>query len=228
MTRCQLASALLILSAALASPAHAGGSIRGQVTLVGTAPAPVKIDRSRDFFCAKTEAWDEDLVVHKGKIRDVHVGIESHSAGRHTPPTTPVVIEQKNCSYRPRVVGIMEGQALDITNGDQTFHNVHAYVGAETFFNRAQPAGAKPIRSNTAPAGTEMKFACDIHPWMRGYAVVTDHPYFDVTDEQGAFTIANVPAGRYTLRAWHPKLGTQKQTIEVVDGKTTTVSFRLK
>jgi len=125
------------------------------------------------------------------------------------------------------VVGVMEGQAIDITNGDQTFHNVHAYVGSETFFNRAQPAGAKPIRSNTAPAGTEMTFACDIHPWMRGYAVVTDHPYFDVTNDRGAFTIDNVPAGSYTLRAWHPKLGTVRKKVVVADGKTVTVSFVL-
>ena len=53
-----------------------------------------------------------------------------------------------------------------------------------------------------------MKFKCDVHPWMTGYVAVTDHPFFAVTGDDGSFTIPNVPAGTYTIEAWHERFGT--------------------
>jgi len=119
----------------------------------------------------------------------------------------------------------MAGQALSVTNGDQTMHNVHVYVGKQTWFNRGQPAGGKALRSTAAEAGDVMTFKCDVHGWMRAFAVVTDHPFFDVTEAGGGFKIDNVPAGRYTLEAYHPELGIKKKRITVEDGKTATVDF---
>ena len=43
---------------------------------------------------------------------------------------------------------------------------------------------------------------CNIHPNMAAYIMVLDTPYFAVSDEAGAFTIASVPAGRFSYRAW--------------------------
>ena len=36
---------------------------------------------------------------------------------------------------------------------------------------------------------------------------VLDHPFFAVTDDDGTFTIPNLPPGKYTLEAWHEELG---------------------
>ena len=38
---------------------------------------------------------------------------------------------------------------------------------------------------------------CDVHPWMGAYVAVMDHPYFDVTEKDGTFSIKNLPAGTY-------------------------------
>lgn len=219
-----------ILALALAAPfAHAGGgTISGSVSFTGTTPKRAPLDRSSDPFCAKTKTLSEKVLVSGGKLQDVHVGIKSGKAGKHKAPSASVVINQKTCMYRPRVVGIMAGQPLSITNGDQTMHNVHVYVGKQTWFNRGQPAGAKAIKSDAAEAGDVMTFKCDVHPWMRGYAVVTDHPFFDVTKSDGAFTVKDVPPGRYTLEAWHPELGVKKKRVTVEAGKTATVEFAFK
>ncbi|MBA2542619.1 MAG: DUF2012 domain-containing protein, partial [Deltaproteobacteria bacterium] len=64
-------------------------------------------------------------------------------------------------------------------------------------------------------------------PWMHSYAVVVDHPYFGVTGEDGTFTIANLPAGAYTLEAWHPKLGTRTLDIKIGTGAKAIVPARI-
>ena len=219
----------VIVTLLAASVAHAGGgTIKGAVLFQGKAPARTALDRKSDAFCAKTKVLSEKVIVNGGKLQDVHVGIKSGKAGKHSAPSSPVVITQKSCMYRPRVVGIMAGQALSITNGDKTMHNVHVYVGRQTWLNRGQPAGAKAIRSDAAEAGDVMTLKCDVHPWMRAYAVVTDHPFFDVTGKSGSFEIKNVPPGRYTLEAYHPELGKKKKRVTVEAGKTATVEFKFK
>jgi len=50
-----------------------------------------------------------------------------------------------------------------------------------------------------------VKLKCDVHQWMFAYAGVQSHPYFAVTDADGNFKIADVPAGSYTLTAYHLK-----------------------
>ncbi|MGC1452956.1 MAG: hypothetical protein WA830_23240 [Candidatus Sulfotelmatobacter sp.] len=35
----------------------------------------------------------------------------------------------------------------------------------------------------------------------------------------------DLPAGKYTVTAWHESLGTQSQEISVTDGETTTIYF---
>ena len=53
-------------------------------------------------------------------------------------------------------------------------------------------------------------FKCDVHGWMNAYVGVLDHPYYAVTGE-GRQVRAEGSAGRarYTIEAWHEKLGTQ-------------------
>jgi hypothetical protein len=58
---------------------------------------------------------------------------------------------------------------------------------------------------------------CDVHPWMRAYAVVTADGFFAVSGEDGAFAIAGLPPGTYELEAWHPTLGVR--TAKVTIGK---------
>ena len=55
--------------------------------------------------------------------------------------------------------------------------------------------------------GDVIRFKCDVHPWMTAYLLVTDNPYYAISGDDGSFTIANVPPGRYTVEIWHEKSG---------------------
>ena len=65
---------------------------------------------------------------------------------------------------------------------------------------------------------TPIPAACNIHPWMRAYLVVTELPYVAVTNENGEFTIENLPSGEWTFQIWQEKAG-YIQSAER-DGKT--------
>jgi plastocyanin len=201
-----------------ASPAKSGtASIKGTVTLSGTPPEMALTKRDADPFCARTPMKDEEVLVGKnGGLRNVIVRITKGISGNYEPPMTNVTIDQTSCMYRPRVAMIMAGQSLLIRNSDQTLHNVHTYKGASTLFNQAEvpglPAIAKTFKDAT---GEILKFKCDVHPWMTGYVGISGHPFFAVTGDDGGFEIPKVPAGKYTVEAWHERYGTKTSEITV-------------
>lgn len=206
--------------------ATAGGKVTGTITFQGKAPARKPLDRNTDPVCARTPRLGEDVVVTGGKLRDVHVRIASGTAGKHAAHAAPVVVSQLECMYTPRVVGVQEGQKLVVRNGDPTYHNVRGTKHEHTEWNLGQPPSAPDIvRESLGKAGEVVTLRCDVHPWMRAYAVVTDHPYFDVTGDDGSFTLDGVPPGRYTIEAWHPTLGSKRTEVTVHEGETANVAL---
>jgi plastocyanin len=208
----------------------AGGSVTGSVKLVGKAPAPTPLNMKSDPFCAKQpQASDEEVVVGKtGELKNVVVRIAKGVKAAPPAPKTPAVVDQVGCTYNPRVVVAQAGQQVEIRNSDQTMHNVHTYKGTATLFNLAHIQGTPPHKKSFPTVGDVIKFKCDVHPWMTGWVLVTDSPYFKVTGADGKFDISEIPAGTYTLEAWHEKYGTQTKEITVADGKPIDLKLEFK
>lgn len=232
MTRLVLLLGLATSSTAFADAAKKqpapAGSITGTVTFEGEPPARTPIKRDTDPYCAKTEKLTEDVVVTKGKLKDVLVRIKVGTMGAHTAPTAPVLIDQRECMYTPRVVAAIAGQKLAVRNSDGTFHNVRGTNGTQDLWNKPQAKkdadlslelGGKP--------GDVIDVVCDVHPWMHSYAVVMDHPYFAITGEDGAFAIKNLAPGTYTLEAWHPTLGVRSLQVKVGSGAKGAATARI-
>ncbi len=211
-----------------ASKAHAGGataaksaagSIAGVVSFKGEAPAPKKLVRDSDPVCAATERFNEDIVVTDGKLRDVLVRVTQPPVFDAATLPKQVVINQNQCMYEPRVVGVVAGQALAVQNGDPTFHNVRATLGDQALWNNAHPKAAPAIvKENVGKAGDVVELHCDVHPWMHAYAYVQASPYFAVTNSNGSFTIAGLPPGNYVVEAVHPVLGTKTAKVKIGAG----------
>lgn len=218
-----IAGAIIASSAAFA----AGGTIAGTAAFSGTALKPAKLNRKSDPVCAKKEMNDESVMLTKdGKaVQNVMVRVTKGATGAAKAPAEDVMVDQKECMYRPRVQGAVEGQKIKIRNDDGTLHNVHTYEGTKTLFNQAQPPGSAPIEKALPKTADVVKLKCDVHPWMLGYVIVNKNPYFSVTKDDGKFEIKDVPAGKYTIEAWHEKLGTKTQEVTVTDGKTTEAKF---
>jgi plastocyanin len=226
-TRWLLLTSLYVAAPAAAAPA---GEITGTVVFQGDAPDRAPERRDTDPVCAKIPGMTEDVVVTKGRIRDVVVRLKGAALPAAPAPTAPVVISQHGCSYSPHVVAAVAGQKLAIRNGDPTFHNVRAVASGKPLFNLPHPAEAPELLRDTGAAGDVVELRCDVHPWMHAYVVVHDHAHFAVTGEDGTFTLPGLPPGTYTVEAWHPVLGTREVKVKVGAGKhasaTATLAYR--
>lgn len=229
MTR--LAPGLSLTLLCIATPALAG-SIKGFVLFEGEPPEQPVLERDSDPKCSAGKV-DEAIVVTRGKLRDVVVRIKNGTApaakgGKHAVPATPVFLDQRDCTYIPRVAGMLAGQKLKVRNSDRTFHNVWGVVGTKDAFNKPQAPKAADLNldPSTAKPGDVLELKCGAHPWMHAYVAVHDHPFFAVTKADGTFHITGLPQGTYTLEAWHPVLGTKSMKVVIGKGKRADVTAR--
>ena len=221
------ASAMTLPAASTALAAELG-SIKGTVKIKGTPPKAEELNMKSDPFCAKHTAKDESVVANpKGGLKNVVVRLAKGVSGATPAPTGDVVLDQSGCAYTPRVAVAVAGQQILIKNSDQTLHNVHTYKGPATLFNQAQPQGFPPLKKKFAKSGDVVKFKCDVHPWMTGWVVVVDNPFFALSGADGSFTIDKVPAGKYTVEYWHEKLGKQTVDVEVKAGKPAALNLEM-
>ena len=214
-------------AAATAAPAAAGnGTIKGVVSFTGKAPEmKVPAKRKDAEFCKDKQVAYNAVLVKDGKFQDVFVRLANGSVKGTFDTSKPAHVDQVDCMYTPRIQGVVAGQTLEIKNSDGTLHNVHTYKGADSWFNQAQPKGSASMTKESPEDPTVVKLSCDVHPWMRGFVVVTDHPFFAVSGADGSFTIDKVPAGKYKLEAWHSTYGLKTADVEVADGKPAEVTF---
>src|SRR5262245_48712761 len=212
----------------VAAQAGATGTIIGHVKYMGPTPVNPLIRMGADPRCNKLYAGKRPrattfIVAADGGMANVFVNLEGSFANAPAAPAT-VVVDQKDCMYQPHVSGARIGQTLQVKNSDDTGHNVHSLSMAGNNFNTSEPAKGMVFETKLK-AGEMLHIKCDIHAWMNTYIGILDHPYFAVSGTDGTFTIANVPAGRQTVRAWHEAMGVQTQTVDVQSGKMTTVDF---
>jgi hypothetical protein len=206
-----------------APPVTGGGTVQGTIAFKGAVPTPAAIKPSDDPACDGMALKDQSLVVTDGKLANVLVRVRGLVP--HSRPAEPALIDQQKCTYAPRVQGVTAGQQVFIKNGDGTLHNARALNGTKTVFNVAQPPNAKAV-PRPLPADAEViRLKCDIHPWMAAWVVVNPNPYFATSGTNGAFSIEHLPAGTYTLEAWHETLGTKTAEVTLKEGETVTASF---
>jgi len=227
----------LFVSFALAAGFQAAlaGDITGTVTLKGTPPkekdiTPLKDDPTCGKLHTEMPTTHFYVVGSKGELADVVLSVEGISGKSTGASAPPVELDQKGCEYMPQIFAVQTEQKIMVKNSDPVLHNVHDLptVPGNKEQNMAQMPNGPELTFNFAKPEEFLKFKCDVHPWMFAWASVFDHPYFAVSAKDGTFKIANVPAGKYTIKAAHRKAGTATQEVEVKEGQPAKVDFTLE
>lgn len=206
-------------------PAPTGsGVIQGVVKLSGAAPAAETWGGASNADCKSLHPETIQLVrAQDGKLQDVFVYVKAGlPEGTYEAPEKPVVVDQKGCEFEPRVLGVMAEQPIEFGNSDAFMHNVKSPE-----FNQGLATRGVKMKLKLATEGVMVPIRCDVHPWMKAYAGVMSHPYFDVTKPDGAYKISGLVDGEYTVAVWHEKLGTKEQKIKVAGGAPASLDFEL-
>ncbi len=203
--------------------AQGGGTIVGEVKLVGAAPAPktVKVNKDNEV-CGQEKKIAEVQVGPNGGVGSTIVSVSDAKGAK---AAAPAVLDQKGCEFRPNVLVMAPGE-IKILNSDGVLHNIHTFSTANPPINKAQPKFRKEMVEKFAKPEL-IKVQCDAHSWMLGWIYVTEAPAA-VSDGNGAFKIENVPPGKHKVEVTHPVLGKQTKDVEVKAGQETKVAFELK
>ncbi len=211
--------------------AATAGSISGVIQFAGPKAARKVISMDAEAGCQQANAGKpvyEDVVLtgKKGGLANAFVYIQSGLEDKtFEPAQEAVVLDQQDCMFVPRVVGIRSGQTLDLKNGDSIAHNIHPMPKSNREWNQEQPPHAPDVQHRFARPEIMIPVKCNIHAWMHSYIGVVGHPYFAVTGSDGSFQWKNVPPGDYTLAVWHETLGTQTQQVHVAASASAAVNF---
>ncbi len=207
--------------------------ITGKVTLKGTPPpeTPITMDATCGKLGTAAITTRRYQVGAEAGLANVFVYVKTGLEGKKFEPKgAPPLLDQVNCVYEPYVSGVMTNQKFNVRNSDPVMHNVHPTPKnpANKEFNLGQPTKGQVNEKSFPAPEILVRFKCDVHPWMFAYVGVVDHPYFAVTDKNGVFTLpSDLPAGTYTIEAFHVKAGAVTQQITVGATEKKSVNFTI-
>jgi plastocyanin len=134
---------------------------------------------------------------------DAVVYVDKIPGKTFTPPATPVILDQVNLRFTPHVLPVLVGTNVAFPNSDPVRHNVFSPTASWKFNLGTYPRGSTKFRVFDKPGAITL--LCNVHAEMSAYVIVTETPYYAVTDKDGKFAIRNVPPGTYVLKTWHAK-----------------------
>ncbi len=190
------------------------------------------------------------LVNEQGQVLNVVVLLEGVTAGKPFSLSVPRV-EARDCRFSPFTTVVRSGHGIEVVNMDPVMHDIQAYetstaMGTRVLFNSPLPFNRRHQRGDLhathdhRPGESLVRqfqlskkrrtfvMQCGFHAYMESWAIAVDNPYYVLTDENGRFSLEDVPPGTYDLRAWHPGVKqVMKKPVTIEPGTTLTIDFQL-
>lgn len=218
-----------------------GGSYRpAALTAIGSVAGTIKLDGATVNDAADIAAARAACGMHalpKGsrtsatKANTV-VWIADPKTGKPLPIEKRAELSTDDCMLDPPMQAIVVGSTVNVFNDDKAIHRM-VFTRAGTndtltvmpFFNNGQVVASERLAKTTGVVDV----LCAHHAWMHGYIVVLDHPYFDVTDDNGNFKIDSLAPGTYDLMVWRAGLAQPvTKRVQVAANGTARVDLTIK
>jgi plastocyanin len=132
------------------------------------------------------------------------VYLESSEAKAAAKPAGLTEMLQIERRFVPRVLVVVPGTEVRFPNRDKVRHHVYSLSPTKTFELKLYAGTpANPVLFDKPGVAV---LGCNIHDNMVGWVVVVETPHHAVATASGLAKLADVPPGRYRLRAWHAGL----------------------
>jgi hypothetical protein len=193
------------------------GAIAGQVHWAGYAPniplisAPVTGPDGKLSYRQFANPNSPRLNLGTGTVQGAVIFLEGVQPERSRPwdhALVRVAVSEERIEIlqgdagRGRIGFVRVGDEVEIESRDASLHLLSARGAA--FFGLPLPDAGKPVRRRlTQPGLVELSSGAGRY-WHRAYLWVGAHSYFALSDDDGWFKLARVPAGEYRVVAWLP------------------------
>jgi len=216
-----------------------GGTVTGTVQFSGELPLPTPFELRRypdQVYCGALSDGSgyrllrEVAVGAQQGLKDVIVTIANIEKGKPF-ELTETKLEANICQFVPFVSVMRELHPLTVINLDPVSHDLQIYERDRdhVFIMFHRPSLTKSGTSDTihfTGNRRDVIMQCGMHPYMQGHGLAVENPYYAMTGLDGVFTIKDLPAGSYRIKAWHPTLGEKAQDVTVTANGTTSLGFR--
>jgi len=193
-----------LMSPQAAAPLRVTGTITGLV-VAPEQQAPARRPNVRDLGMAEPR----DATGRRQHV----VYLESAPAGAFEQREGRARMDQRHETFVPHVLAVTVGTTVDFPNNDATYHNVFSLSRTNPFDLGRYAAGrSKSVRFDRPGI---VRIFCDIHSHMSAFILVFGHRFFDVTDAEGRYRIADVPPGTYTVVVWSERLPQVSRQVTV-------------
>lgn len=190
----------LAAACALAAPIAAAGEIRVTVTVLSP---------------------EKKTVPGAGAV----VWVVDAAAAKEAAASAKPRIASKSKRFDPHIAVVPEGGTVQFPNLDGIYHNVFSLSENARFDLGLYRNGAS--RAMTFENPGLVRIYCNIHPQMAAVLVVIDGAIWAQAAANGTAVLANVPAGRATVRAWDEKGGDFTAAVDVPESGAVPLAISL-
>jgi hypothetical protein len=204
--------------------------VTGTVTLKAPLTIATPVSTGKDSAVCGRAIPDSSAQQKGAGLGNVVVWLDGVRKGKAIPLEKRIELESDRCILTPRMQAAVVGTAVNVIGHDDFRQHLHFIAGGE---ERARVLVLMGKDEQVIPTELVAKSPGLVtvrdadHPWPRAFVAVFDHPYYAVTRPDGSFTIDGVPAGTYTLVAWHERTGKSEQKVTVAPGAAAKVGLTL-
>jgi beta-lactamase regulating signal transducer with metallopeptidase domain/WD40 repeat protein len=226
------------------NPANGQGVLKGRLTLAGVmpllpklrVPTPTSPRLSKRATEEERKKYDASLVeIDDESLRaDAERGLANafvylaKAPSNWQPPQEdlkPLALTLQDYRFEPRAAIVRTGQAVQLKNAGVAADNVSFNPTKNAAQNRMVNAGSDITleRPFTTSEEIPIQAKSQLNPWKSTFLLPLDHPFAAITDKQGRFSIAGLPAGEHRFYIWHERTGWLEKSLgfNIQAGQTT-------